>query len=52
MPSDKPNLQSTSPAGPSVELTTNAVVTAYIHEISARHRRIELADEDVTPPPA
>ncbi len=38
MPREKPNLPDTSPTGPSVELSTNAVVAAYIHEISERHR--------------
>jgi hypothetical protein len=32
-------------ARPSVQLTTDAVVASYIHEISERHRRIDLAAE-------
>jgi hypothetical protein len=45
MPSEKPNLQSASPARPSVEVSTDAVVAAYIHEISERHRRRDPALE-------
>jgi hypothetical protein len=39
MPNDQPNLQRASTATPSVEVITDAVIMAYIHEISARHRR-------------
>ncbi len=49
MPSDKPDLQSTSRAGPSIELSTSAVVAAYIHEISERHRPADEPGEERTP---
>jgi hypothetical protein len=39
------NPQSNSPARPSVELVADAVVAAYIHEISARHRQPDDATE-------
>jgi hypothetical protein len=39
MSNDQPNLQRASAARPSVEVITDAVIMAYIHEISARHGR-------------
>lgn len=41
MPSDQPYPRSTTSSSPSVELITDAVIMAYIHEISPRHRRVE-----------
>jgi hypothetical protein len=41
MPNDQPDLQRASAATPSVQVITDAVIMAYIHEISARHRRVE-----------
>jgi hypothetical protein len=41
MPSDTPQLPSISSPGPDVELITDGVITAYIHAISDRHRRID-----------
>jgi hypothetical protein len=38
---DQPYPQRASAAPPSVEVITDAVIMAYIHEISARHRRGE-----------
>lgn len=38
MSSEKPNLPSVSTPGSRVQLMTDAVIMAYIHEISARHR--------------
>ena len=38
MPNDQPNLQRASATAPRVEVITDAVIMAYIHEISARHR--------------
>jgi hypothetical protein len=43
---------SKSTAGPSVQLTTDAVVAAYIHEISDRHRRVGQAAEKPSVPRA
>jgi hypothetical protein len=39
MPNDQPNLQRAPAPARSVEVITDAVIMAYIHEISARHRR-------------
>ena len=44
MPNDQPNLQRASAAAPSVEVITDGVIMAYIHEISARHRRPDSSD--------
>ena len=41
MSNDQPNPQRASAATPSVDVITDAVIMAYIHEISARHRRPE-----------
>jgi hypothetical protein len=43
------NPPSSSPPRPSVQLTTDAVVAAYIHQISERHRR---GDREPEKPPA
>jgi hypothetical protein len=40
------NPPSDSAPGPSVQLTTDAVVAAYIHEISDRHRRTDQAAQN------
>lgn len=37
---------------PSIQLTTDAVVASYIHEISERHRRIDQAPESSPSQPA
>jgi hypothetical protein len=38
MPSDKPNLQRAAAESPRAEAITDALIMAYIHEISQRHR--------------
>jgi len=38
MPSDTPHPPSVSTPGPSIEVITDGVISAYIHEISQRHR--------------
>jgi hypothetical protein len=42
-PTNPPSARATRP---SVQLTTDAVVASYIHEISERHRRIDQAAEE------
>ena len=42
----RPNSSTDTPTGPSIELTTEAVVASYIHTISDRHRRVDQAAND------
>jgi hypothetical protein len=48
-----PNSSSDTPTGPSIELTTQAVVASYIHAISERHHRTDQpANDQPTQPTA
>lgn len=42
----RPNSPTGPATGPSIELTTDAVIASYIHAISDRHRREDKAVED------
>ncbi len=44
MSQNTPIALSASKPGPRVELITDAVITAYIHEISQRHRRSDAGE--------
>ena len=45
MQSEQPDPRNTTSSSPSVELITDAVIMAYIHEISPRHRPAEPGTE-------
>ncbi len=42
----RPNSPTGPATGPSIQLTTDAVIASYIHAISDRHRREEQAAEE------
>lgn len=41
MSSDQPYPRTTPSGSPRIDVLTDAVITAYIHEISERHRHVD-----------